>query len=94
MITVIAEERRASRPGEENDENGTNGWHAQQWWINFLDHLDEVQGEFYNDSTVKWDKVMEHELAKWNAVCRITENHEFIDFENERDVTMFMMRWT
>lgn len=72
-----------------NDENGQ----SQKWWFNFLWEL--------RSDTINNEYDLAAEFAKWGA--EIGSGHsevldgEFYDsiqFKNERDLTMFLLRWS
>lgn len=72
-----------------NDERGQ----SQKWWMNFLWELraDTINNE-YN---------LAEEFAKWGAELG-TEHNEGLDgifcdsiqFKNERDLSMFLLKWS
>ena len=57
----------------------------RDWWTNFIESLG-------NDVS---DKQLTDELAKWNA-RRVSEPGKYIEieFDNEEDATMFVLRWS
>lgn len=70
-----------------NDERGQ----TQKWWMNFLW---ELSGPTINDN-------LEAEFAKWGAHLVPKESEFFpnpmydsIMFQHEKDLTMFLLRWS
>lgn len=59
--------------------------HNADWWDNFS------RGLIFRDSTERAER-----LAEWGAVWK--EDHEtwsrWLEFENETDATIFLLRWS
>lgn len=72
-----------------NDEHG----HSQKWWFNFLWEL--------RSDTVNNEHDLAAEFAKWGAVLG-TGRSEILDgelcdsimFSDEKDLTLFLLRWS
>ena len=71
-----------------NDEQGQ----TQKWWFNFLWEL--------RSDTINNEVDLEAEFAKWGAEFVEQYNEvlgrpalDTIQFKNERDMTMFLLRW-
>lgn len=71
-----------------NDERGQ----TQKWWFNFLWEL--------RSDTINNEVDLEAEFAKWGAEFVEQYNEvlgrtalDTIQFKNERDMTMFLLRW-
>lgn len=64
------------------------------WWFNFLN---ETSAEIIND-----DDALIAEFARWGAELRVNTfdydsyelDLEAIAFRNERDITLFLLRWS
>ena len=72
-----------------NDENGQ----TQKWWFNFLW---ELRADLINNEVD-----LEAEFSKWGAELAEQYNEvlgrqalDTIQFKNERDMTMFVLRWS
>lgn len=72
-----------------NDERGQ----SQKWWFNFLWEL--------RSDTINNECDLAAEFAKWNAELFTGKSEilpgdvcDSIAFQNERDMTLFLLRWS
>jgi hypothetical protein len=56
-----------------------------QWWRNFVDYYRCQKFDMSNEDDIT------KALMEWRATN--VEESIFVDFENEQDLTMFMLRW-
>lgn len=74
-------------------------WTQETWWINFLDYVDynlfeHKRDQFGNLGIIEYEKNVDAALQTWNARCEISDDNECIIFENERDASVFLLRWS
>lgn len=67
-------------------DDGRWTWGQADWWEHFLDHV-------YRDRD---DPSLDAELAKYGGTHYYEDptGNEFVDFENEKLATLFLLRWT
>ena len=57
-----------------------------QWWYNFTEHYEELDYDMNTNNDIT------KALLEWNALN--VDQTKFIDFPEEKDATLFLLRWS
>jgi len=63
---------------------------VHDWWLNFLDSINDMF-RFDQDT---WDKAQVYALAKFGGTIVWVEEQKYVEFANDHDATLFLLRWS
>lgn len=66
------------------------GWKDESWWLNFMEEFERTHA-----LSDRWHSNLRLALREWGASLTTTEDDVYaINFENDEDAVVFLMRWS